>query len=146
MEAVVAPAELQVSVEELPEKMVVGEAEILTVGLAAQISKTNPANASAATISMETFLRIFILHELLEYISELLACLTNAMDLSLRFNSEKYALQLPCQLPAKMVNPIGTMVARQIMMNNRCIPGSTLSQFGKVKKALKPETQSGQAF
>jgi len=62
IEAVMAPVELQVSIEELPEKIVAGEAVILIVGLAAQISKTNPPNAIADIISMEIFLLIFILH------------------------------------------------------------------------------------
>jgi hypothetical protein len=58
MEAEVAPVDVQVRVEELPTIMVVGEADILTVGLAAQILIAKLPNIIVPTTIIINFLAI----------------------------------------------------------------------------------------
>lgn len=133
MDAFVAPVELQVRVEGLPLKIVAGEAENVTVGLAAQISETNPPKAITTNISVEIFLRIIILLESVEIYFGSLACLINALAHSLRIHFEKYALQLLCQPKCKCAKLIRTMITGRITKNDKYILCSALSQFGKVK-------------
>jgi hypothetical protein len=60
MEAEVAPVEVQVRVEEPPTIIVVGDAEILTVGLAAWILIAKLASKTAPNIIMPAFLLIIL--------------------------------------------------------------------------------------
>jgi hypothetical protein len=61
MEAEVAPVDVQVRVEEPPATILAGEAEILTIGLAAWILIAKLANKIAPNLKMPGFLVIFSL-------------------------------------------------------------------------------------